>query len=125
MDQENPYLNLSAEELNNSFEEKFAWETEHIVCEVYSLGIDTGEVLPSDIPEKFDARSNMFARDGYFVYSDDTGMYAIDYNGNETSFPGEKIDKMSAKIVNGVFYSIHIEKGVQPQYGRGVRYQIP
>ena len=110
LDQENPYLNLSAEELNNSFEEIYAWETEHIVYEVYSLDIDTGEVLPSDIPEKFDTRSNMFARDGYFVYSDDTGMYAIDYNGNETSFPGEEIDKISAKMVNGIFIQFTSKK---------------
>lgn len=125
LDQENPYLNLSAEELNNSFEEKFAWETEHIVCEVYSLGIDTGEVLPSDIPEKFDARSNMFARDGYFVYSDDTGMYAIDYNGNETSFPGEKIDKMSAKIVNGVFIQFTSKKAYNLSTGEVFDFKFP
>ena len=96
--------------MNNLFEEIYAWEAEHVVYEVYSLDIGTGEVLPSDIPEKFDARSNMFARDGYFVYSDDTGMYAIDYNGNETSFPGEKIDKMSTKIVNGVFIQFTSKK---------------
>ena len=125
LDQENPYLNLPAEELNNLFEEIYAWEAEHVVYEVYSLDIGTGEVLPSDIPEKFDARSNMFARDGYFVYSDDTGMYAKDYNGNETSFPGEKIDKMSAKIVNGVFIQFTSKKAYNLSTGEVFDIKFP
>lgn len=67
----------------------------------------------------------MFARDGYFVYSDDTGMYAIDYNGNETSFPGEKIDKMSAKIVNGVFIQFTSKKAYNLSTGEVFDIKFP
>ena len=101
----------------------YEWTREHTITEVYTLDINTKEIAPSDIVG--DNNSPMFARDGYLIYSDDEGMHAIDYNGNETVIPGESVTSLGAKIVNDMLIQISKRKAYNLKTGEEFDLKFP
>lgn len=122
-DEEDPYKYISLEEFNEVFVEMYEWTREHTITEVYTLDINTKEIAQSDIVS--DNNSSMFARDGYLIYSNNEGLHAIDYNGNETVIPGESVTSLGSKIVNDMLIQISKRKAYNLKTGEEFDLKFP